>query len=457
MTTASSFPRIFVFAVAVITLAVAFQSSGNTVDRIDITKLKPLKTLIKCEGCDLQHENLKGPDLEEVVETKLDSTMQIPFTHREINGLDKRNSTIETQYAQNSEMKQNVDDSRAIFLKLLKNPEDLQLNILYAKNAEERGKINLAIVTYQRMIFLDPNNKQWKDNIERLRDLLRPPETTVAAVLGTRISTNGPLNPDGIGNRAGYNESIVVTLDHKRSLGGRKYQATGQFYADYNVKSSASDLILAALQFGPLFRTSTSWQLRPAFLFDLSFTDRRKRGFFSYSAGTLFNFVKLDNGPIRTVDIGLYYSDFNTESAGKDSVIFTSSSGLEFQGLKENDGLLITPHFTFNAAKGGQGSDGFRDLYYEMGFEIEYRTEVLENLEIGPLFSYYYRDYIDYEPGGSTKRDDHNFNIGLQATAINIIPDIVILASYFFERNKSNLANETYRNHSIAISFVQSF
>ena len=104
---------------------------------------------------------------------------------------------------------------------------------------------------------------------------------------------------------------------------------------------------------------------------------------------TLFNFVKLDNGPIRTVDISLYYSDFYNESAGKDSIIFTSSSGLEYQGLKENDELLITPHFTFNAAKGGQGSDGFRDLYYEMGFEIEYGKEVLENLEIGPLFSYY--------------------------------------------------------------------
>ena len=65
-----------------------------------------------------------------------------------------------------SETNQNVSDSRTIFLKLLKNPEDLQLNILYAKDCEERGKFNLAIVTYQRMIFLDPNNKQWKDNIE---------------------------------------------------------------------------------------------------------------------------------------------------------------------------------------------------------------------------------------------------------------------------------------------------
>ena len=107
--------------------------------------------------------------------------------------------------------------------------------------------------------------------------------------------------------------------------------------------------------------------------------------------------------------------------------------------------------------RSGRGSDGFRDLYYETGIDMQYSRNVLENLEIGPIFSYYYRDYIDYEPGGSTNRDDHNFNIGLQATALNIIPDIVILATYSFERNKSTLAQETYKNHSIAISFVKSF
>ena len=80
MTTSSSFPRIFGFAVAVITLAVALQSPGNAVDRIDVTKLKPIKTLIKCEGCYLQHENFKDPDLEEVVEPDLDSTIKISYT-----------------------------------------------------------------------------------------------------------------------------------------------------------------------------------------------------------------------------------------------------------------------------------------------------------------------------------------------------------------------------------------
>lgn len=352
-------------------------------------------------------------------------------------------------------------NSRVTFLRFLENPTDLQLNILYAKDAEKRGKIDTAIATYQRMKFLDPNNNRWKENIDRLSDLSQPPKTNIAAVLGFRIDSNGALNSDRDvdidGNRAEHNGSIVLTLDDERKMGSLKYQTTGQIYADTNHNDRSSDLILAALQFGPLLNISKSWKLRPALLFDRLATDRQKRESFSYSAGTLFNFYNLDGNPLRTTNISLYYVNFWNETPGKDAWVFTSSGELEYQGLKPGDKLNLSPHITFNGARGGKGSDGFRDQYYEIGLAIEYNSEVLENLEMGPTFFYYYRNYTDFEPGGSTKRNDHNFNIGLQATVINIIPNIIILATYSFERNKSKLATETYRNHSIGISFVKAF
>ena len=410
--------RIFAFAVAVTTMTVIIQSTGDAVDLIDLKKksnrlITPKKTI----------------NISSMIQTCVRDT--------------------------------ECSNSRVTFLRFLENPTDLQLNILYAKDAEKRGKIDTAIATYQRMKFLDPNNNRWKENIDRLSDLSQPPKTNIAAVLGFRIDSNGPLNSDRDvdinGNRAEHNGSIVLTLDDKRKMGSLKYQTTGQIYADSNHNDRASDLILAALQFGPLLNIPKGWKLRPAVLFDRLATDRDKRESFSYSAGTLFNFYNLDGNPLRTTNISLYYVDFWNETPGRDAWVFTSSSELEYQGLKPGDKLSLSPHITFNGARGGKGSDGFRDQYYEIGLGIEYNSEVLENLEIGPTLSYYYRNYTDYEPGGNTKRNDHNFNIGLQATAINIIPNIIILATYSFERNKSKLANETYRNHSIGISFVKSF
>ena len=410
--------RIFAFAVAVTTMTVIIQSPGNAGDLIDLKKKS-------------------NPLITPKNQINISSMIQTCIRDTE------------------------CSNSRVTFLRFLENPTDLQLNILYAKDAEKRGKIDTAIATYQRMKFLDPNNNRWKENIDRLSDLSQPPKTNIAAVLGFRIDSNGALNSDRDvdidGNRAEHNGSIVLTLDDERKMGSLKYQTTGQIYADTNHNDRSSDLILAALQFGPLLNISKSWKLRPAVLFDRLATDRQKRESFSYSTGTLFNFYNLDGNPLRTTNISLYYVNFWNETPGKDAWVFTSSGELEYQGLKPGDKLNLSPHITFNGARGGKGSDGFRDQYYEIGLGIEYNSEVLENLEMGPTFFYYYRNYTDYEPGGSTKRNDHNFNIGLQATVINIIPNIIILATYSFERNKSKLATETYRNHSIGISFVKAF
>ena len=447
--------------------AVILQSPGNAFDRID---LKKRTAPSKCEGCNVQYANLKGLDLEGAVDTTPDSTMQILSTPGQTNVPDKRNPAGQTQYAQNPEtkksvdalkkVKKSIDALRAIFLRLIKNPADLEVNVLYAKLAEKRGKLGRALATYERLALLDPKNKRWKDNIERLRDLARPPETTIAAVFGGRFDVNGPVNADGVGNRAEYNASMVLTLDHKRSVEGRKYQATGLLFADGNFKFEASDLILVALQVGPLFKISESWQLRPAILAERSTTDRTARGnlvfrsSLSWSAGTLFNFANLDEGPIRTVDTSLYFVGFDNETNGKDAIVFTSSSGLGFQGFRKSDQWGLTPDFTFNGARGGTGTDGFRDLFYVVGFNLDYEMQVSENIRFGPTFSYHYKDYLNYQPGGSAKRDDHNFVTGLQASASEIIPKIELLGTYSYERNISRTTTETYRNHSMGLSFL---
>ena len=398
--------------------AVSFQSPGNAVDIKDVRKnLNPQKT---------QRSNI---DISSMIAT--------------------------------CEQDSSCNNSRFIFLKLLKNPKNLNLNFLYAKDAERRGKLDTAIATYQRMAFLDPANRRWKDHIEKLRDLSKPAKTSFAAVLGFRVDSNGALDADRDadrnGSRAEHNGSIVLTLDDQRKLGGFKYQTTGQFYADKNHNDPTSDLILGSLQFGPLLNLPTKWKVRPALSLERLATDRKNRNSFSYSMGALLNFANSNEGLLRNTNVSLYYLDFWDETPGKDAWVLTTSAELELAAFKPENKFRLSPRMVFNGAKSGRGSDGFRDLYYEVSLGIEYSREIAENFEIGPIFSYYYRNYIDYEPEGTTNRNDHNFNLGLQATAINIIPNIITLINYSFDRNKSNLVEETYRNHTLSMSFVKSF
>ena len=418
MAVANMILRISVFIIVMFATTVVCQSPGNAVDVKDVRKkLNQHKT---------QKTNIDIPSM--IKTCKQDS---------------------------------NCNDSRYLFLQLLKDPKNLNLNLLYAKDAERRGKLDTAIATYRRMVFLDPENQRWKDNIERLRDLSKPANTKFAAVLGFRVDSNGALDADRDADRNGtvaeYNASMVLTLDDKRVLDGVKYQTTGQFYADINHNDPASDLVLAALQFGPILRMSNNWKMRPALLIDRLITDRDKRNSFSYSMGALVRFDNSGDGPLLSTNVSLYHVDFWDETPGKDAWVLTTSAEIELPISNLEDKIRLSPRMVFNNARGGSGSDGFRDLYYEFGLSTEYSREIINNLEIGPTFSYYYRDYLDYEPSGTTSRNDHNFNLGLQATVIDLIPNIVTLIVYSFEKNKSSLAEETYRNHTVGIGFVKSF
>ncbi len=85
------------------------------------------------------YANLKGLDLGGAVDTTPDSTMQILSTPGQTNVPDKRNPAGQIQYAQNPEtkksvdalkkVKKSIDAMRAIFLRLIKNPADLEENV----------------------------------------------------------------------------------------------------------------------------------------------------------------------------------------------------------------------------------------------------------------------------------------------------------------------------------------
>ena len=64
---------------------------------------------------------------------------------------------------------------------------------------------------------------------------------------------------------------------------------------------------------------------------------------------------------------------------------------------------------------------------------------------------------MDYEPSGNVPRADRNYIFGLETAVTNLIPEIIVLGGYSFERNKSLLEGNTYTNHSVAINFIKSF
>ena len=459
--TAQSF-QITLFVISLIVMLPLVTSSGSAID-LTIEFINST-ALAKCGGCENLYRKQNANIFEKLDASGAEDYLQVPSA----NLFNDISLPVEFQLAQNTTIsrneitiasaeKTNISEMRVVFLKLMKNPTNIELNSLYANLAEQNGKLNKALVTYERLVLLEPNNIKWENQVKRLRELSQPPETTIAAVYGVRFDRNGPLNADNIGNRAGYNTSLVLTLDHKRTIGRHKYQATGQYFTDYNITAPASDLYLGAFQIGPLFKTLDNWQIRPALLLERSLLNRHEHNSLSQSMGTVFNFVNLKKSPIKTIDVSLYYVDFYDESPGKDAFVWTGTSGIETQGFGKDSTLILSPSITYNKAQSGIGSDGFRDQYYEVEINLAYSRELTENFELGPTISYRYREFMDYKPGGNVPRNDRNYILGFETSLTEWIPGVIILGAYTWERNKSLLEGNTYTNHSIAMNFIKLF
>jgi len=71
-----------------------------------------------------------------------------------------------------------------LFLRLLKDPQNIELNLEYAKRAEKQGKKARAIATYERVLSIDPDNAEAKAALARLQQELQPDVTRFYAILG---------------------------------------------------------------------------------------------------------------------------------------------------------------------------------------------------------------------------------------------------------------------------------
>ncbi len=55
---------------------------------------------------------------------------------------------------------QQTDELEALNQQILDNPQDVDLNLRYARAAEDAGKLRLALVAYERILINDPGNEE---------------------------------------------------------------------------------------------------------------------------------------------------------------------------------------------------------------------------------------------------------------------------------------------------------
>ncbi|MFQ5938949.1 MAG: hypothetical protein ACE5KL_02630 [Alphaproteobacteria bacterium] len=349
---------------------------------------------------------------------------------------------------------QGQEDIESTFQRLLQNPSDVELNLLYARLAEERGELARALATYERLLLLDPENATALAEAVRIRRLLEPSRTEYVAVLGYQYETNAPHREEGADRFGDHSGSAAIIVRDERTLGDRRIRTTAQLYGDAHVDFQEADLYLVSAQSGPLLLLPDRWQVRPAVALTYAALDRE---FLFYSAGVVANFEKIGPGILRTLDLRLALDDYNTDRNGRDATAFGIASRFQWTNLAAaaaQDVLSISPRYLFNGARGG----GHRNRYHQIGAQAEYLYPVYDNVLAGPELTLWYRDYIGHDPDEVNNREDKRYAPGAKVIVSEFLrPEVTLVLRYFFEKNNSNDPQKKYKNHSFGVNVAWEF
>ena len=354
---------------------------------------------------------------------------------------------------------QGAEDVESVFQRLLQNPSDVELNLLYARLAEERGEPARALATYYRLLLLDPENATALAEAVRIRRLLQPSRTEYVAILGYRYETNAPHREEGVSTFGDHSGSAAITVRDERVLGDRRIRTTGQLFGNVHNRFGEGDLYLLGAQSGPLFALPDAWQVRPAVGLSIAALDR---DFLFYSAGVVANFEKLGPGILRTLDLRLVFDDYNNERIGRDAVVFEVAPRFQWTNLAAaatQDVLSITmPRYIFNGARGGGDVGKYRNRYHQISAQAEYLYPVYDNVLAGPEVVLWYRDYIGHDPDEVEAREDRRYAPGGKVVVSEFLrPDLTLVLRYFFESNYSTDPQKRYKNHSLGVSVAWEF
>lgn len=139
--------------------------------------------------------------------------------------------------------------------RVLENPQDVDLNLQYARAAEAAGKPRLALTAYERILINDPTNQEARHGYERIRRMIEPNYTVSRLEVGARWDSNALNITDNFFfdpvDSTTYYARLMVANEHE--FFGRRWRSIFNLNAETNDEIDALDYDYIGAQTGPIF------------------------------------------------------------------------------------------------------------------------------------------------------------------------------------------------------------
>ena len=355
-----------------------------------------------------------------------------------------------------------AQDYQSVFDQLLFNPTNPTLNIRYAELSEQRGDLRKALGAYERLLSMDPTNKQVRREYNRIKNRLLPNVTSVTVDIGLDYATNPLQLPSFFKDEDDFTVSGGLQLFDERTVFDHRWRTVG--FARGQVQFDISQLNDAqgSIWTGPVFNLDTKTRLHIAPGTGVAFLDDQ---YLWYDALTRVTLERIVGGATQTISTLVDYRTTNDSFDGSDGWLVEVEGNFSVhQKIFPGDSLYVLPRFRYSEPTGsGPGRVFSRPLFpgdfIEYGSRAAYFVPVLNNkMVLGGGFGAYYRDYDQNVAFSTEKREDWY----LEPTAHVIFPSLIsaqtdLRADYRFEYNDSNDRTEEFENHVVGMRAVRRF
>jgi hypothetical protein len=356
-----------------------------------------------------------------------------------------------------------ADELARLNAQILNDPANVEINLRYARLAEERGEPRKALAAYERVLAHDPNNAEAKSGLERIRVRILPAVTEIFTEFGAGWDSNPHQVPTG--RRSDADLFGRVSVRDERNLWDTRWRTTGLFIGNLYRESSDLDYGYASAAVGPVYAVGPSFTMHPAIGGTVSYFDHH---LFYSEAFTSLIFEGSQGGMVQTYRLRGGFRDFdNFFPASQGFFADATAKFAKPELLVAGDLFIFSPWvrwsgvggaFLVNTPTVGVSNDVQLGRYGEGGARVEYYMTLADWLVAGANFSFNQREYAKspLSTGGFLKRRDDIYSPGASLIFRHVlsVPGDIRL-DYRYERDNSNDPMSSYTDHIVTLTYAR--
>jgi hypothetical protein len=364
-----------------------------------------------------------------------------------------------------------TEQSLGLFEELVRNPDNVNVNLAYAKALQAQGRAEEARQIYLKVLTLSPGNPVALAAIAVPAPILGPGQTDYTFRTGGAIETNSARRePDfhPFFDTVGFAELLVSDL---RQVGTTPVQTNLDLYSNFHNRYSPGNISYFSVDSGPVYnfrygkiRTAIGGEYVLQGQSPLEMTNHSRQ--FEFDSGNfIFNYVPPETVALQSVNLLVGYDNFRQSTSFRSGPVIRLTAPVLVDRLVPFPSLLLaTPGYVLNGATQQIEAPLQPAHYNEVNLDLlglvplaERRLGAGQVLGVYGLFlaGDFYNSATSVD---SPSRRDFRMipRLGVHLTEF-LVRNLQLDLDYRYDRNFSNEFVESYRDNIFSLTLTTHF